>query len=90
MPRYYLNIALLTRVIIDSTGKEMTGLEDAHYHAVRLVYQAQAHLPDDGESWVVQIQDESRFTREIYVPCFKARSRAKGHDKTSLTSRAHR
>jgi hypothetical protein len=29
-------------------------------------------LPDDGESWVVQIQGESHLTREIYVPCWPA------------------
>jgi len=90
MPRYYFNVALPTRVIIDSTGKELAGLEAAHWHAVRLVWQARAHLPDDGESWVIQIQDETRFTREVFVPCFKARARAKSHDKKSLSGRARR
>jgi len=84
MPRYYFNIALPTRVIIDSTGKELAGLEAAHWHAVSLVYQARVHLPDD-ESWVIQIQDETRFTREVLVPCFKARGRAKKHNKKALT-----
>ena len=85
MPRYYFNIALPTRLIIDSTGKELAGLEAAHWHAVSLVYQARVHLPDD-ESWVIKIQDETRFTREVLVPSFEIRSQAKKREKEALTS----
>ena len=91
MPRYYFNVALPTRVIIDATGKELAGLEAAHWHPVSIVYQARLHLPDDDdEAWVIEIQDETRFTREVFVPSFKARSRANKHIKNLLTARAHR
>ncbi len=89
MPRYYFNIALSTRVIIDSTGKELAGLEAAHWHAVRLAYQARAHLPDDDEPWVIRIEDETRFTQEVYVPCFRRLASSKRINRL-LTTRAHR
>jgi hypothetical protein len=89
MPRYYFNIALSTRVIIDSTGKELAGLEAAHWHAVRLAYQARAHLPDDDEPWVIRIEDETRFTQEIYVPCFRGLASSKRANGL-LTTRAVR
>jgi len=89
MPRYYFNIVSPTRVIIDSTGKELAGLEGAHWHAVRLAYQARAHLPDDEEPWVIRIEDEARFTQEVYVPCFRRLASNKCEDEL-LTTRAHR
>jgi len=90
MPRYYFNIALPGRVIIDVNGRELASLEAAHWHAVRMVYQARLHLPDDDEAWVIEIQDETRFTREVFVPSFEARSRANKSIKNLLTARAHR
>lgn len=83
MARYYFNIALPGRLIIDATGKECADLEAAHWHAVRLAYQARQHLDDD-EAWTIQIADRSGFTQEVFVPCFRTLA-SKKHVKKSLT-----
>jgi hypothetical protein len=82
------NIMLRNRVITDPTGKELAGLEAAHWQAVRLGYQVRFHLPDDDEPWIIQIEDETRRTRELFVPSFApALPRPLN---TALTARAHR
>ena len=47
MPRYFFCFVSGDRVITDSRGVELTGLEAAHWHAVKLAYQMRYHLPED-------------------------------------------
>jgi hypothetical protein len=88
MRRYFFNILSPNRTITDNTGKKLSSLEAAHWRAVHLAYQVRAHLPDDDGMWSIQIQDETRSTREIFVPSFKARVQARRSVNTALTVRA--
>ena len=36
----------------DQTGVELSGLEAAHWHAVRLSYRLREHAAETGEDWV--------------------------------------
>ena len=90
MPRYYFNIISPNRVITDPTGRELAGLEAAHWRAVALAYQVCFHLPDDDGSWAIQIEDETRCTREVFVPCFRRRQTANKRIDKSVTTRAYR
>lgn len=74
MPRYFFNVASPNRVVVDQTGRELDGLEAAHWRAVSLAYQVRFHLPDEAGAWVIQIQDEGRHTREIFVPFFGSKA----------------
>src|SRR5258705_8523340 len=38
MPRYYFHLKSPSRPVRDKTGVELSGLEAAHWHAMRLVY----------------------------------------------------
>lgn len=63
------------RVIGDSKGVELMGLEAAHRHAVKLAYQMRYHLPDDDYCWTIEIKDTRGETLEIFVPSFANRKR---------------
>jgi len=76
MLRYYFHIRSGHRVITDKTGKNASGLEAAHWHAVRLAYQVRRHLPNDDE-WVIEIEDEAGHIPETFVPCFRRSSEAR-------------
>ena len=52
-----------------------TGLEAAHWHAVKLAYQMRYHLPDDDYCWTIEIKDTRGETLEIFVPSFANRKR---------------
>jgi hypothetical protein len=41
-----------TRPVRDQTGAELSGLEAAHWHAVRLSYRLREHAAETGEDWV--------------------------------------
>ena len=87
MRRYFFNILSPNRTITDNTGKKLSGLEAAHWRAVNLAYQVRVHLPDDDGMWSIQIQDDTRSTREIFMPSFEARARARRSVNTALTVR---
>jgi len=89
MPRYYFNIAFPDRVIIDVNGKELASLEAAHWRAVEIATHARAYAPDADELFTIKIQDETRFTQEVFVPCFRGLASEKRLNK-SLTKRAYR
>jgi hypothetical protein len=76
MPRYFFNVLSPNRTIPDNNGKKLSGLEAAHWRAVSLAYQVRLHVPEDDGMWVIQIQDETRSTKEIFVPSFTARAQA--------------
>lgn len=91
MPRFFFNIISPDRVITDHTGTELAGLEAAHWRAVGLAYQVRFHLPDDEGAWAIQIEDETRRTREVFVPFYTGRAwRAKRRVEKSVTMRAYR
>lgn len=77
MPRYYFNVVAPGRTITDPNGRELAGLEAAHWHAVGLAYQIRFHLPYDDGAWSIQITDEERRTREVFVPFFSKAALAK-------------
>ena len=69
MPRYHFNIRAGDRVIPDERGKDLGGLEAAHWQAMRLAYDVRPHLPDvDG--WLIDISDEAGRILETFVPAF--------------------
>jgi len=43
MPRYYFHRRSPSRPVRDKTGVEHSGLEAAHWHAVRLAYRLRQH-----------------------------------------------
>ena len=75
MPRYFFFFVSRERVITDLQGVELTGLEAAHWRAVKLAYQMRYHLPGDDESWTIEIKDTGGKTLEIFVPSFVNRKR---------------
>lgn len=87
MPRYYFNIVLPGRVIIDANGKELASLQAAHLRALEIATQARAYAPDAEELFTIHIQDETRFTQEIFVPSFNDLASCKRLNKP-LTKRA--
>ncbi|MFZ0398557.1 MAG: hypothetical protein WAM06_11075 [Methyloceanibacter sp.] len=38
MPRYFFHLKSASRPVRDKTGVELSGLEAAHWHAMRLAY----------------------------------------------------
>jgi hypothetical protein len=77
MSRYFFNILTPNRTITDNTGTRLSGLEAAHWRAVGLAYQVWRHLPGDDGLWAIQIQDETRSTKEVFVPSFQAHAQAR-------------
>jgi uncharacterized protein DUF6894 len=59
MPRYYFHLRSQTRPVRDKTGVELSGLEAAHWHAMRLAYRLREHAAETGEDWVISVADES-------------------------------
>lgn len=86
MPRYYFNIMLRNRVITDPTRKELAGLEAAHWRATWV--SSALSFTRGRRTLDLQIEDETRRTRELFVPSFApALPRPLN---TALTARAHR
>jgi hypothetical protein len=59
MPRYFFHLKSPTRPVRDKTGVELSGLEAAHWHAMRLAYRLREHAAETGEDWVIAVADES-------------------------------
>ena len=58
MPRYYFHLRSPSRPVRDKTGVELSGLEAAHWHAMRLAYRLREHAAETGEDWVIAVADE--------------------------------
>lgn len=68
MPRYYFHLRSQTRPVRDKTGVELSGLEAAHWHAMRLAYRLREHAAETGEDWVPKVADESGAIPLVLLP----------------------
>jgi Domain of unknown function (DUF6894) len=59
MPGYYFHLKSPSRPVRDKTGVELSGLEAAHWHAMRLAYRLREHAAETGEDWMISVADES-------------------------------
>ena len=59
MLRYYFHLRSPTRPVRDKIGVELSGIEAAHWHAMRLAYRLREHAAETGEDWVIAVADES-------------------------------
>ena len=69
MPRYHFNILAGNRTIPDPRGKDLPGLKDAHWAAMRLAFSVRPHL-SEVEDWLIDIADEAGCVRATFVPTF--------------------
>ena len=68
MPRYYFHLKSPSRPVRDKTGVELSGLEAAHWHAMRLVYRLREHAAEIGEDWVIEVADETGAAPLVVLP----------------------
>jgi hypothetical protein len=68
MPRYFFHLKSPTRPVRDRTGVELSGLEAAHWHAMRLAYRLREHAAETGEDWVIAVADETGGTLLAVLP----------------------
>ena len=68
MPRYYFHLRSQTRPVRDKTGVELSGLEAAHWHAMRLAYRLREHAAETGEDWVIAVADETGAAPLLVLP----------------------
>lgn len=68
MPRYYFHLKSPSRPVRDKTGVELSGLEAAHWHAMRLAYRLREHAAETGEDWVLNVADESGAIPLVLLP----------------------
>jgi hypothetical protein len=68
MPRYYFHLKSPTRPVRDRTGVELSGLEAAHWHAMRLAYRLREHAAETGEDWVIAVADETGASPLAVLP----------------------
>ena len=68
MPRHYFHLRSPSRPVRDKTGVELSGLEAAHWHAMRLVYRLREHAAETGEDWVIAVADESGASPLVLLP----------------------
>ena len=68
MPRYYFHLRSPTRPVRDKTGVELSGLEAAHWHAMRLAYRLRAQAAETGEDWVIAVADETGAAPLVVLP----------------------
>ena len=52
----------------DKTGVELSGLEAAHWHAMRLAYRLREHAAETGEDWVIAVADETGAAPLLVLP----------------------
>jgi hypothetical protein len=80
MPRYYFHLRSQTRPVRDKTGVELSGLEAAHWHAMRLAYRLREHAAETGEDWVIAVADESGAAPLSVLPSGADAARTDGAD----------
>ena len=68
MPRYYFHLKSPSRPVRDKTGVELSGLEAAHWHAMRLAYRLREHAAETGEDWVIAVADETGAAPLLVLP----------------------
>ena len=68
MPRYYFHLRSPTRPVRDKTGVELSGLEAAHWHAMRLAYRLREQAAETGEDWVIAVADETGAAPLVVLP----------------------
>ncbi len=68
MPRYFFHLRSPTRPVRDKTGVELSGLEAAHWRAMRLAYRLREHAAETGEDWVIAVSDESGAAPLVVLP----------------------
>lgn len=68
MPRYYFHVVSPRNPVHDGYGVELTGLDAAHWHAMRLVYRLREHAPETGEDWVIEVSDETGASPLVVLP----------------------
>jgi hypothetical protein len=68
MPRYYFHLKSPSRPVRDKTGVELSGLEAAHWHAMRLAYRLREHAAETGEDWVIAVADEFGAAPLVVLP----------------------
>ena len=68
MPRYYFHLKSPSRPVRDKTGVELSGLEAAHWHAMRLAYRLREHAAETGEDWVIAVADETGAAPLVVLP----------------------
>ena len=68
MPRYYFHLRSPSRPVRDKTGVELSGLEAAHWHAMRLAYRLREHAAETGEDWVIAVADETGAAPLLVLP----------------------
>jgi hypothetical protein len=71
----------------DKTGVELSGLEAAHWRAMRLAYRLREHAAETGEDWVIAVADETGGTPLVILPSAVPMLRAQS---SSLEQRAER
>ena len=47
---------------------ELSGLEAAHWHAMRLAYRLREHAAETGEDWVIAVADETGAAQLLVLP----------------------
>jgi hypothetical protein len=87
MPRYYFHLKSPSRPVRDKTGVELSGLEAAHWHAMRLAYRLREHAAETGEDWVIAVADETSLRRSWCCPtpcrCFASRPRRRSNGQSA-------
>jgi hypothetical protein len=68
MPRYYFHLKSPSRPVRDRSGVELSGLEAAHWRAMRLAYRLREHASETGEDWVIAVADETGGTPLVVLP----------------------
>ena len=68
MPRYFFHLKSPSRPVRDKTGVELSGLEAAHWHAMRLAYRLREHAAETGEDWVIAVADETGAAPLVVLP----------------------
>ena len=57
MPRYYFHLKSPSRPVRDKTGVELSGLEAAHWHAMRLAYRLREHAAVEFEGLELAVEE---------------------------------
>ena len=61
-------ISTLGRQRVRYGTKPLSGLEAAHWHAIRLAYRLREHSAETGEDWVIAVADETGAAPLVVLP----------------------
>ena len=68
MPRYYFHLRSPSHPVRDRTGVELSGLEAAHWRAMRLAFRLREHAVETGEDWVIAVADKTGASLLAVLP----------------------